>query len=237
MKRDHGFHAGGAPQTPRLMRGQVKLLRGAFGVGGEKWRFDEQQVCARSKRHDVRRILRLVGDIGDIGELLSGHDFEDALLEFAERNQLLVHSALRRPPYPKRCCIRSPGEDRVLELAQPWAGRETECLEPVLPDVDMLFFLKREAEARRAVIEQRAAYPERRLVEKDAVIDRQLVLVLAPERGLAAKAGTPRHAARMDLSRFGSEVSGVTPGKVPGACDEPARHLADESGRAVKPHT
>lgn len=76
-----------------------------------------------------------------------------------------MEDALRFPPYPERCCVRLTGEHGLLEFPQPRPGRKTERIEPVFPGIDVLFFLEHEAEARRAVIEQPAAHPERGSVE------------------------------------------------------------------------
>ena len=236
MEGDHRFHAGGSRQASRLTCGQVALLRGAFAVGGEKRRFDEQQIRARGERHDARRVVPMISDVGDVGDFLAGHHFENALLEFAEREKFLVHSALRFPPHPKRRCLRLTGEHRVLEFPQPLPGRKTECVEPAFPDVDVLFFLEREAEAGRAVIEQSAAHPERSFVEQNAVVDCELVLVFAPERGPAAEAGAPRHATGVYLGRFEREIGGIALDQVPGVRAELACHLGEEPGRAVQPH-
>ena len=99
----------------------------------------------------------------------------------------------------------------------------------------MLFFLEGEAEARRAVIERRAAHPEPWLVEQN-VVYRQFLLMFAPERRPATEAGAPRHAGGVNLGRFEREIGIVALDQVPGVRPELACHLSQESGRAVKPH-
>ena len=120
--------------------------------------FDEEDVRFARERSDPSRVVFVIDDVGDVGDLLSGHDLEHRALQLAQRSLDRVCLFVSARGRPDRRFVRRIGEHGFLELAQPRPHGEAFFRQPVLPHVDVTFFLESESETGDFVIEGRGAH-------------------------------------------------------------------------------
>jgi hypothetical protein len=129
----------------------------------------------------------------------------------------------------------APAAAAAFSSPTPGSDLQAHLDEPVLPDVHVRLLLDREAEAGRAVVEQRAAHAERLVVDEQAALRAARREALAREAGARAEARRARRVVGVDLGHVEDELDVVAVDAVPRVRRQPALDLVHEARRAEEP--
>lgn len=194
-------------------RGEMRALLCECDIDTGEGRFDEQNVGALDEPDDLATIVRRIGNVGDVADLLARRHAIDA----AQAADL--HFTLAVAPGPiadhQLKIIRYIVDDGPFEVVQPGSDRQAKSGKLGLPNIDMDHFLDREAEARRAVIERRGAKAKARPLQYEAILAKALARLLRFERMFQAEGDVSRRKGRPHLGDDENQIAGIGRGEIP----------------------
>ena len=155
----------------------------------QKGAFDEQLRRARGQRHDALRVVRVIGDVRHVADLLARHLLQHLGLERAQRDDALGPTVGARQPGAHQRLVGRAARHQILELLEPRPDRQAQPGQAVLPHVDVHFLLDGKTQTGRAVVQKRRPDAKRRLVEQHAVVQLARAQWLGLKARVAAQPG------------------------------------------------